>query len=81
MNQLRVRRIRIVITIVAPLCLGICGAWLASAQAGRQGSKENPITGKQAFADYTQQKPGTFRKITLADLPEPHASKSVRQWS
>jgi len=37
----------------------------------------NVITGKAAFADYTQQKPGAFRKITLADLPEPFASESV----
>jgi len=35
------------------------------------------ITGKAAFADYSQQKPGTFRKITVADLPEPFATESV----
>lgn len=35
------------------------------------------ITGTAAFADYSQEKPGTFRKITLADLPPPFASKSV----
>jgi len=35
------------------------------------------ITGKEAFADYSQQKPGIFRKITLADLPEPFATQSV----
>ena len=35
------------------------------------------ITGKAAFADYTQQKPGIFRKITVADLPQPFASGSV----
>jgi hypothetical protein len=29
------------------------------------------ITGKSAFADFTQEKPGVFRKITLADLPPP----------
>jgi glucose/arabinose dehydrogenase len=51
--------------------------WLLGAQSDSGGSRQNPITGKRAFADYTQQKPGTFRKITLADLPEPHASKSV----
>ena len=48
-----------------------------NAQMANQGSRQNPITGSQAFADHSQQKPGTFRKITLADLPEPHASKSV----
>src|SRR5215469_2841681 len=35
------------------------------------------ITGKAAFVDYSQQKPGTFRKITLADLPPPFATESA----
>ena len=35
------------------------------------------ITGQAAFADYSQEKPGTFRKITLADLPQPFASSSA----
>jgi hypothetical protein len=35
------------------------------------------ITGKAAFADYSQQKPGVSRKITAADLPEPNPSESV----
>lgn len=40
-------------------------------------NQHQTITGKAAFADYTQEKPGTFRKITLADLPQPFASQSV----
>src|ERR1700761_5895888 len=40
-------------------------------------TKDNPITGAAAYADWTQQKPGTFRKITVADLPQPHATQSV----
>ena len=40
-------------------------------------TKENPITGSAAYADWTQQKPGVFRKITVADLPPPHATASV----
>jgi glucose/arabinose dehydrogenase len=55
-------------------CLLVC---LVAAQGGSPGSQQNPLTGQHAFADYSQQKPGVFRKITLADLPEPHASKSV----
>src|SRR5260370_33688224 len=31
------------------------------------------LTRKAGFADYTQQKPGTVRKITLPDLPQPVA--------
>ena len=56
------------------LCLFVC---LGAAQGGSPGSQQNPVVGQRAFADYSQQKPGVFRKITLADLPEPHASKSV----
>jgi hypothetical protein len=38
---------------------------------------QQTITGRAAFADYTQQKPGVRRKITVADLPEPKPSESV----
>ncbi|PYP91439.1 MAG: sorbosone dehydrogenase [Candidatus Angelobacter sp. Gp1-AA117] len=41
------------------------------------GPTRKVITGKAAFADYTEQKPGIFRKITVADLPEPFATSSV----
>jgi glucose/arabinose dehydrogenase len=35
------------------------------------------VTGKAAFTDYTQEKPGVRRKLTTADLPEPYATKGV----
>src|ERR1700712_1118477 len=38
---------------------------------------QQTITGQAAFADYTQQKPGVRRKITVADLPEPNPSESA----
>jgi glucose/arabinose dehydrogenase len=38
---------------------------------------ENVITGPNVFTDYTKEKPGTFRKITVADLPQPFATKSA----
>jgi glucose/arabinose dehydrogenase len=52
---------------------------LASAQSGAQTKEPSRqiITGQAAFADYSQEKPGVFRKITLADLPEPFATHSV----
>jgi glucose/arabinose dehydrogenase len=40
-------------------------------------TKRQVITGQAAFADYREQKPGVFRKLTLADLPEPNATESV----
>jgi glucose/arabinose dehydrogenase len=38
---------------------------------------KNVITGKSAFTDYRGEKPGSFRKITVADLPEPYATEGV----
>jgi glucose/arabinose dehydrogenase len=38
---------------------------------------QQTITGQAAFADYTQQKPGVRRKITVADLPEPKPTESA----
>jgi len=63
-------------SIVASLLVLSLGAFcLLAATAGPKAV--NVITGKAALADYTQQKPGTFRKITLADLPQPFESESV----
>jgi glucose/arabinose dehydrogenase len=36
------------------------------------------ITGEKAFADWTGERPGVSRKITLTDLPEPKPGESVR---
>src|SRR5689334_9032254 len=38
---------------------------------------KNVITGQQAFVSYKDQKPGVTRKITVADLPKPYATKGV----
>lgn len=35
------------------------------------------ITGQAAFHDFSQEKPGTFRKITVADLPPPFETESA----
>lgn len=35
------------------------------------------LTGRAAFVNSTEVQPGTFRKITVADLPKPFATKSV----
>ena len=40
-------------------------------------SAQQTVTGPAAFADYSQQKPGVFRKLTVADLPEPNPSEAV----
>ena len=38
---------------------------------------KNVITGQAAFDDYRTEKPGDFRKITVADLPKPYATRSA----
>ncbi|MGA9717712.1 MAG: PQQ-dependent sugar dehydrogenase [Acidobacteriaceae bacterium] len=35
------------------------------------------VTGQAAFTDFSKEKPGTMRKITVADLPVPYATQSV----
>jgi glucose/arabinose dehydrogenase len=57
----------------------IAAAVLISAAAIAHDASDvhNVITGTSAFTDFKQEKPGTFRKITVADLPEPYATKGV----
>jgi glucose/arabinose dehydrogenase len=52
---------------VAPLAALVCLAPLAAlhAQSGQV------LTGQAAFTDYSQEKPGVIRKITVDDLPKP----------
>jgi glucose/arabinose dehydrogenase len=59
--------------IMAALFL-VGSALLLTAQLKRQHAV---LTGKAAFTDYTQENPGVFHKITLADLPPPLASGSA----
>ena len=39
---------------------------------------QQPLTGQAAFADWAQEKPGTVRKISVADLPQPDPAQSVK---
>ena len=52
----------------------VAGALLSSAPLV---FSQQVITGQDAYADWSQQKPGTMRKITVADLPAPFATESV----
>ena len=49
----------------------------ATATAFDNSDVKDVITGKAAFDDYKTEKPGTFRKITVADLPQPYATEGV----
>jgi len=49
----------------------------AAAALASEADVKNIITGTAAFVSYKDEKPGTYRKITVADLPEPYATKGV----
>jgi glucose/arabinose dehydrogenase len=48
-----------------------------AAAAADSGSKLKAAPPKAPFTDFRYERPGTIRKITVADLPEPYASKSA----
>ena len=50
---------------------------LISAGAPNDSDVKNVITGTAAFTSFRSESPGTFRKITVADLPAPFATKGV----
>lgn len=43
----------------------------------QQSTREKPLTGQAAFGDYRTERPGVWRKITVADLPQPYATQDV----
>lgn len=50
---------------------------LAPLGAAQSAGPPKVLTGAAGFTGYPGEAPGVFRKITVADLPEPFASKSV----
>ena len=54
----------------------VAAALLANA-APNDSDVKNVVTGQSAFVSYKDEKPGTFRKITVADLPKPYATEGV----
>jgi glucose/arabinose dehydrogenase len=60
--------------VSATLALAISAAL---SQAPFSSGKQLILTGAAAFTDYRQQHPGVVRKITVADLPAPYATKSA----
>ena len=60
--------------IMAGFVLG-AAAWILQA-AGEKVDPKNLLSGPSAFLGFRSLKPGTFRKITAADLPKPFATSS-----
>jgi glucose/arabinose dehydrogenase len=60
------------------IALAVCFlATAALAKDAKPSCTANVQTGQAAFTDFRHEKPGDCRKITVADLPQPFASKSV----
>jgi glucose/arabinose dehydrogenase len=56
----------------------LAAGWLLQA-AGKIDAK-SLLTGQSAYADAKSLKPGTFHKLTAADLPKPYESKSAQNF-
>jgi glucose/arabinose dehydrogenase len=61
--------------VVALVSLVAAGVYLLSAAEPK--TPPQVITGQAAFHDFSTEKPGTFRKITVADLPPPFETESA----
>lgn len=56
--------------------VGLSGFCLVRA-GGDTSNVKDVISGSSAFTDYSKESPGTFRKITVADLPKPFETPSA----
>lgn len=65
-RQFQTTLLALVAAAVAPLPL-----------LAQTGSDASNATGKAAFSDFSKEYPGAWHKITVADLPQPYATKSV----
>ncbi|MGA2154699.1 MAG: PQQ-dependent sugar dehydrogenase [Bryobacteraceae bacterium] len=59
------------------LPVSCCAALLAGLLYAALPAGVKVETGQAAFTDYRRQQPGTVRKITVADLPQPYATQAV----
>ena len=53
------------------------GSFFCSTAAVLAQNSGTVLTGQAAFTDYSKEAPGVRRKLTVADLPAPYATKSV----
>lgn len=73
MKTLKMKRIAWMMAAGAAAALLVC----AAGRMPNTSDVKDVITGDAAFDTYQTEKPGTFRKITVADLPKPYATKGV----
>jgi len=63
--------------IAVSTLVGAAIFWGVASAAPDDSDVKNLVTGEAAFHGYDGQKPGLFRKITVADLPKPYATEGV----
>ena len=61
---------------VLAAAVGLSG-WCLARAGGDASNVKDVLTGSAAFTDYSKESPGTFRKITVADLPKPFDTRSA----
>jgi len=64
-------KMTLIVLVIVPVV--VAGAIALAAQ-----TRQDSVTGQAAFADWSQEKPGVSRKLSVADLPEPDPAQSVR---
>ncbi len=57
--------------------VAVCAGAMGARSILRGDNSGNVLTGKAAFATAETERPGTFRNITVADLPTPYATTSA----
>ena len=67
---------RVAAVLLAGTVVGV-GYFAVGHAAEAQTQAASPVTGTAAFTDWSQEKPGVWRKLTVADLPEPKEDESV----
>jgi glucose/arabinose dehydrogenase len=67
--------LRAALLTVLPLALAACASGTSVAPASPDAAQI--LTGKAALVSTTTPRPGTFRRVTVEDLPAPYATKSV----
>ncbi|HEV2388633.1 MAG TPA: sorbosone dehydrogenase family protein [Candidatus Acidoferrales bacterium] len=76
MGELRKRWVRRTIWTVVIIDALLVGAYLLSSWM-RNASEANAPSAQAPYTDYRAERPGRVHRITINDLPEPHATNSV----
>src|ERR1019366_2063073 len=78
MNPPQFLRSTILVAVGAILTGGACAVYSKGKSSEEPAAQSGgTLTGKAAMGDWSTDAPGSRRKITVADLPKPYATRSV----